>query len=124
MIMKSIVLLVLSLVAINAFVAPNTAFGNRRASLGRSTKNLIFMSGTVEDKAVDDTKSADNGVEVTALEAHNPNFEEKEMSETDKLMKKVKESGTAGIVSYALWELAFWAVSVPVCILGYYEITG
>jgi uncharacterized protein YggE len=124
MMMKSIVLIVLSSVAINAFVAPSTAFGNRRASLARTTNNLIFMSGTVEDKTVDDTKSADNRVEVTALEAQNANFEEKEMSETDKLMQKVKESGTAGIVSYALWELAFWAVSVPVCIFGYYEITG
>merc|ERR1712160_5235 len=38
--------------------------------------------------------------------------------------KQVKESGTAGIVSYALWELGFWALSVPVCVFGYYEVTG
>jgi hypothetical protein len=50
--------------------------------------------------------------------------EEKELSETEKLMKKVKASGTAGIVSYALWELAFWALSVPVCVFGYREVTG
>ena len=40
--------------------------------------------------------------------------EEEELSETKKLLKQVKEAGTAGIVSYALWELAFWAFSVPV----------
>ena len=50
--------------------------------------------------------------------------EEKELSETEKLLKKVKESGTAGVVSYALWELAFWFASVPVCLLGYRELTG
>ena len=39
-------------------------------------------------------------------------------------LKKVKESGTAGIISYALWELGFWAISVPICSFGFYEATG
>ena len=30
----------------------------------------------------------------------------------------------AGVVSYALWELGFWAFSVPVCVFGYREVTG
>jgi len=47
-----------------------------------------------------------------------------EMSETQKLMKQVKESGTAGVISYALWEWAFWAISLPVCIFAYRELTG
>ena len=34
------------------------------------------------------------------------------------LMQKVKDAGVAGLVSYMFWELAFWGVSVPVCILG------
>ena len=38
--------------------------------------------------------------------------EEEELSETQKLMKQVKEAGTAGVISYALWELGFWALSV------------
>jgi len=50
--------------------------------------------------------------------------EEEELSETKKLLKQVKESGTAGIVSYALWELAFWTLSVPVCVFAYYELVG
>jgi hypothetical protein len=49
---------------------------------------------------------------------------EKELSETDKLLKQVKEAGVAGVISYALWELGFWAVSVPVVLFGYYEVTG
>lgn len=50
--------------------------------------------------------------------------EEEEENETQRLMKKVKESGVAGVISYAAWELAFWTVSVPVCVFGYREITG
>ena len=53
-----------------------------------------------------------------------PQTEDKELSETQKLMAKVKNAGTAGIISYALWELGFWAISVPVCVFGYYEVTG
>lgn len=50
--------------------------------------------------------------------------EEEELSESQKLLKQVKEAGTAGIVSYALWELGFWAISVPVCSFAFYEATG
>mmetsp|Transcript_355 Transcript_355/g.336 ORF Transcript_355/g.336 Transcript_355/m.336 type:complete len:222 (-) Transcript_355:185-850(-) len=50
--------------------------------------------------------------------------EEKELTEAEKLLKQVKESGTAGIISYALWELAFWILSIPVCLIGYYEVFG
>jgi hypothetical protein len=49
---------------------------------------------------------------------------EEELSETQQLMKQVKEAGLAGVISYALWELGFWTVSVPVCIFGYREVTG
>lgn len=38
--------------------------------------------------------------------------EEEELSETKKLLQKVKQAGTAGAISYAAWELAFWGVSV------------
>jgi len=47
-----------------------------------------------------------------------------EMTETQKLMKQVKDSGTAGVISYALWELGFWTISLPVCIFAYRELTG
>jgi len=47
-----------------------------------------------------------------------------EETETQKLMRQVKEAGTAGVVSYALWELGFWTLSVPVCIVGYNQVTG
>ena len=50
--------------------------------------------------------------------------EEEEETETEKLMRQVKESGVAGVISYAAWELGFWTVSVPVCVFGYREVTG
>ena len=50
--------------------------------------------------------------------------ETEELSESQKLLKQVKEAGTAGFISYAIWEMGFWALSVPVCIFGYRELTG
>lgn len=49
---------------------------------------------------------------------------EEEKSETQKLMDQVKDAGLAGVISYAAWELAFWFISVPVCLVGYREVTG
>ena len=40
----------------------------------------------------------------------------------ENMMQKVKDAGVAGIISYVFWEWAFWGVSVPVCIFGYYEV--
>lgn len=53
-----------------------------------------------------------------------PEDEVKEENDTANMMQKIKDSGVAGVVSYALWELAFWAISVPVCIVGYQQVTG
>lgn len=50
--------------------------------------------------------------------------EDEEMSETQKLMKQVKDAGVAGVISYALWELGFWMLSVPVVIFGYNAAVG
>jgi hypothetical protein len=50
--------------------------------------------------------------------------EEEELSETQKLLQKVKQAGTAGAISYALWELGFWGISIPVCSVGYYKVAG
>jgi hypothetical protein len=50
--------------------------------------------------------------------------EEENTSDTKKLMQQVKDAGVAGVISYALWELGFWALSVPVCIVAYQQVTG
>jgi hypothetical protein len=61
--------------------------------------------------------------ETEAVETKGEGGEEEE-NETEKLMRQVKESGVAGVISYAAWELGFWTVSVPVCVFGYRELTG
>ena len=43
---------------------------------------------------------------------------------TLKLVTALKDAGIAGVISYALWELGFWTVSVPVCIFAYRSVTG
>ena len=45
-------------------------------------------------------------------------------SEAKQLLQRIKDAGVAGAVSYAGWELAFWAASVPVCLVTYYQLTG
>mmetsp|Transcript_16752 Transcript_16752/g.23717 ORF Transcript_16752/g.23717 Transcript_16752/m.23717 type:complete len:228 (+) Transcript_16752:83-766(+) len=74
--------------------------------------------------AILDNPSEDDSSVTSALNEECVVKEEEELSETQKLLKQVKEAGTAGVISYALWELGFWALSVPVCIFGYYEVTG
>lgn len=39
-------------------------------------------------------------------------------------MTKVKNAGTAGVVSYALTELAFWVISIPLAIASVAAATG
>ena len=80
----------------------------------------FFEPPTLEDasKMEESMSSQAVAIEETAGE------DEDEMTETQKLMKRVKEAGAAGVVSYALWELGFWALSVPVCAFGYYQYSG
>ena len=52
------------------------------------------------------------------------NEEEPETNSAKALLQQVKDAGVAGAVSYAGWELAFWAASVPVCLAAYYAVTS
>lgn len=106
--------------AATAFVAP----GEICRACGRSqllrTNYALFAGQPV--LTTDETSAAEKPQE--ALAAAKVEESEEEMTETQKLMKQVKDSGVAGIISYALWEWGFWTVSVPVCVLGYYQVTG
>mmetsp|Transcript_40210 Transcript_40210/g.94126 ORF Transcript_40210/g.94126 Transcript_40210/m.94126 type:complete len:206 (+) Transcript_40210:44-661(+) len=44
--------------------------------------------------------------------------------EKENMMTKVKAAGVAGLISYALWEFVFWAVSVPAAVIIYQQTTG
>ena len=92
---------------------------SRVAVSGRLTTSSLGVS--TESKTADGDIEASSSGE-TANEGVIKN--EKEEKEEENLLEKIKESGLAGTISYAAWELAFWAVSVPVCVLGYKEVTG
>lgn len=38
--------------------------------------------------------------------------------------RRLKTRTKKKAISYALWELGFWGVSIPVCVAGYREVTG
>jgi len=80
------------------------------------------MSSLLETEDVKEDEKVDAAANVTA--AATIEEEEEELSETQKLMQQVKDAGVAGVISYALWEFAFWALAVPVCVFGYREVTG
>ena len=52
--------------------------------------------------------------------------EEKQPSKTKTqiLMAKIKDAGIAGIISYGLWEVAFWSASIPLVLYSYQQVTG
>jgi len=43
---------------------------------------------------------------------------------SDNMVTKIKDAGVAGAVSYAAWEVAFWALSIPVCLWTYLQVEG
>jgi len=66
----------------------------------------------------------DDGINSMMNEAISTGEGADDESEEDNLMQQIKDSGVAGVISYAAWELAFWTISVPVCVFGYKEVTG
>mmetsp|Transcript_24996 Transcript_24996/g.39264 ORF Transcript_24996/g.39264 Transcript_24996/m.39264 type:complete len:177 (-) Transcript_24996:201-731(-) len=79
-----------------------------------------WVLSAVDQKEATSEATQTNGAAAEAVVEE----EEEELSETKKLLQKVKQAGTAGAISYAAWELAFWGISVPVCVVGYKQLTG
>ena len=110
--MKQILAFIQILVAIsclkdaNAFVARESRQLQR--NVYRENRCLFQEKPTLEKEALKTEESV-----VESDEA------EEDMTETQKLMKQVKEAGTAGVISYALWELGFWTLSVRFNFFGY-----
>ena len=116
--MKSALICLLALIAVEGF-SPKPAFRALSPTTTTTGNTIRFMDPPVLDEEKVDEAVSEN---VEAVEEKEE--EKEELSETQKLMKQVKEAGTAGVISYALWELGFWALSVPVCVFGYREVTG
>jgi hypothetical protein len=105
-----------------------------RSTVGSTAVKAARQEPTVLEKPGTDVNGEDKP-QLLAVEASNYATaavddelcevkEEEGMSETQKLMKQVKDSGVAGVISYALWELGFWMISVPVVIFGYNAAVG
>jgi hypothetical protein len=100
---------------------------SERWTVGTTVVRAARQESTVLDKA-ETAVNGDDKSQLLATEASNDAVtavqEGEEMSETQKLMKQVKDAGVAGVISYALWELGFWMLSVPVVIFGYNAAVG
>jgi hypothetical protein len=132
---KSIALFLLLSSSVEAFAPPRPTFRTSRVVAAKKAPALLQQQPAVASFALRATNSEDDK---TALLEKSSNDKalmdpatdecdaepEVELSESKRLMKQVKDAGVAGIISYALWEFGFWAVSVPVVFIGYREVTG
>ena len=97
-----------------------TSSADKEEVMTKDSSDFFFPMDKMDEKA---EAAMSTELAVTDNEK-SASAEVKELTETEKLLKQIKEAGTAGVVSYALWELAFWLISIPVCIFGYRELTG
>jgi hypothetical protein len=145
---KSIALSLLLSSSVEAFAPPRPTFRTSRVVISTApapalqllpqqqpaVASCVALRSTTSEDADDTTATTKTTQTVLITEASNyqalmdPSLDEcepeEELSETKKLMKQVKDAGVAGIISYALWEFGFWALSVPVVFIGYREVTG
>jgi hypothetical protein len=139
--MKPIALFLLLSSSVDAFAPPRPTFSASRVVASKSVPAaLLSQQPSCVALRVTNSKDADDTTTTTTKQAplmkESSNYQalmdpsldecepEEELSETKKLMKQVKDAGVAGIISYALWEFGFWALSVPVVFVGYREVTG
>ena len=110
--------------SISRTVSSNTLSTNRSY---KSSPPLFEKTLKMMGQDSNTTLNKDEDIAQESLDVHKEGaavVEKEEMSESKKLLMQIKESGTAGVISYALWELGFWALSVPVCIYAYYKLVG
>lgn len=99
-------------------------YNKQNAFAAKRKKRLSQEVAFYEPPTQEDGSLMEESKSLATAEEKTSSDDETDMSEAQQLMKKVKEAGTAGVISYALWELGFWALSVPVCAFGYYQYTG
>ena len=117
-------------------VQPPVVYTSGRTILWSSSKESTLEEEATTDKIAKSSESVSTDKVTIAVNANgdvdgdgdvsieSTMNEKDDESEEENLMQKIKDSGVAGVISYASWELAFWTVSVPVCVLGYKEVTG
>ncbi|KAL7546603.1 hypothetical protein ACHAWF_009932, partial [Thalassiosira exigua] len=98
------------------FLTREKTSGNADVAVASEDESQEAIAPEVTELALE--ADSEGPADVSACE------EEEELTETQTLLQKVKQAGTAGAISYALWELGFWGISIPVCVVGYRELTG
>jgi len=105
-----------------AFTLPR-ADNNRVFGKPRST--TVLNVSPVEEKVSGKTTNTGKELQTAnSVDEVDDTCEVKELSESEKLLQKIKDAGTAGFISYAAWEWAFWMLSIPVCSVAYYQLNG
>eukprot|EP00977_Amphora_coffeiformis_P012390 scaffold3063_cov191-Amphora_coffeaeformis.AAC.2 len=61
---------------------------------------------------------------IESTESKEGDGDEENLPEAKKLMEKIKETGTAGIISFGLVQLGFWSLSLVVALGGYIKLMG
>jgi hypothetical protein len=131
--MKSILaVIVLSVAAVSAFTPGPSFVSHERSTQSQNNRHAVFLFPFNRKEKGEESREKDaatairekNAAELTGVEGEYEAEKETELSEVQKLLQQVKDAGVAGVISYAGWELAFWTVSVPVCVFGYREVTG
>ena len=103
--------------------------GTIRKKVFGAFRNLLRWDGVKEDEPVESAPMEPVKPEplpemkLEMIEEKN-DVEEEDENGVKKMLQQIKESGKAGFISYALWEWAFWLVSLPVACFGYYKIAG
>mmetsp|Transcript_12896 Transcript_12896/g.27382 ORF Transcript_12896/g.27382 Transcript_12896/m.27382 type:complete len:190 (-) Transcript_12896:260-829(-) len=121
--MKSFTSISLAIVALCTQDASSFTATPRSIAIRHSSHSNIRPSSPSSFPSLQQSSSNSNN-EAAASTTKTAEEPEEELSETKKLLQKVKAAGLAGTISYALWELAFWTISVPVCVVGFRQLTG
>ena len=114
-------LLLASVAAFAPMKPPTMKVAGLRSHIGGKTQ---LFAGDEFSTAVLEREATETPTLNTTVAIEQKDEPEEKLSEAQKLMMQVKEAGTAGVISYALWELGFWALSVPVVLFGYVSVTG
>ena len=85
----------------------------------------LLDPGMAAESVVVETQTGSKYLLLNAARLDNVNDREQENGSGAKaLMQQVKDAGIAGAISYAAWELGFWTLSVPVCLVAYRSLFG
>jgi hypothetical protein len=123
------ILVITSLSAVSAFapMAPATASSVGTKAVVPPTALDLFGFGKKEAEVINETEETLAVGEESVVDKDIENFmaeEDKEEGKDENMMSQIKSAGKAGAVSLFLWELAFWAISIPVAIFTFIQLNG